>query len=65
MKYEEWIKYEEARLSQPPELALLGWVEYPAEDIPIPLKLTQNEEQENAAVHLWSMIVQHLNPRKI
>ncbi|HKJ28233.1 MAG TPA: hypothetical protein VJ965_11390 [Anaerolineales bacterium] len=67
MKYEEWIKYEEVRQNQPPELAWMVWVEYPAEEPPlaVSLQLASQTDEDKPAARVWSLIVQYLNSRRI
>ena len=67
MKYEEWIKYEEARRAQPPELAWMVWVEFPIEETPtaILLETAHASVEDKSTARIWSLIVQHLNPKKI
>lgn len=67
MKYEEWIKYEEARQAQPPELAWMVFVEFPVEESPpaILLEPALPADDDKTAPRIWSLIVQHLNPKKI
>jgi hypothetical protein len=67
MKYEEWIKYEEIRQSQPKELAWMVWVEYPKKEQPVAINLSvcHKNNLDKANPRLWSLIVQYLNSRKI
>ena len=63
MKYEEWIKYEEIRLSQPREQAGMVWVAYPVDKLR--LAVCQQDEEDNATPRLWTIIVHYLNSREI
>lgn len=67
MKYEEWIKYEEARQNQPPELAWMVWVEFPGEDRPLAVNFGVDEAagEDLPGSRLWTMILQYLNSRRI
>jgi len=67
MKYEEWIKYEEIRLSQPKEQAGMVWVAFPTDRLAPSSCLTahQQNDEDDAAPHLWTIIIHYLNSRKI
>ena len=67
MKYEEWIKYEEVRLSLPKKQARVVWIAYPTDDLPpaVHRAVRSQGDDDSAVPRLWTIIVHYLNSQKI
>lgn len=67
MRYEDWIKYEEIRLSLPKDQAGMVWIAYPTEDLPptLGLPVCSQDDKNSTVPRLWTIIIHYLNSQEI
>lgn len=67
MKYEDWIKYEEIRLSLPKDQAGVVWIAGPTDNLPSAPHLTvsSTDDDDSSVPGLWTIIIHYLNSQKI